>query len=186
MKTGAGRLIVIVAAVVVGILVLAKGLQGSAAVVGSGATTSPHSGTSPSPSATGSTHTPNGNGNGNGGNGNNGGGGKPTPRQSGVMIALYNATNTDGLAGATATRLQAKGYVLAGQPGNWPPSTTTIIYYKDDQGKIDAQHLKELAIPEAQIKPLPKNLPSEAQIPPNAELIVGLGSDYAQSHPVNG
>ncbi len=177
MKTGGGRLVVIVAAVVIGILVLAKGLQGPAAVAGGGTHTTPPPGSSPTPSASSSTHSP-------GGGGGESPGGLPSPKQNGVLIALFNATNTDGLAGATATKLQAKGYVLAGQPGNLPPSTTTIIYYKDDQGHADAVHLMELAIPEAKIKPLPKNLP-QAQIPPRAELVVVLGSDYAQSHPVN-
>jgi hypothetical protein len=176
LKTGGGRLVVIVAAVVVGILVLATGLQGSAAVVGGGTHTTPPAETSPTPSTTGS-HSP-------GGGGGSPGGNLPSPKQSGVLIALFNATNTNGLAGATATRLQAKGYVLAGQPGNLPPSTTTVIYYKDDQGHADAAHLRELAIPEAKIKPLPKNLPAQAAIPDRAELVVVLGSDYAQSHPV--
>jgi hypothetical protein len=177
-KTGGGRLVVVVAVVVVGILVLAKGLQGSsAAVAGGGTHTTPPAQTSPTPSVSGS-HSPGG-----------GGGGSPTgnlpsPKQSGVLIALFNATNTNGLAGATATKLEAKGYVLAGQPGNLPPSTQTVIYYKNDQGKADAQHLQQLAIPEAKIKPLPKNLPAQAAIPDRAELVVVLGSDYAQSHPV--
>jgi len=174
MNTGGARLIVLVAAVVIGILVLAKGLEGSAQTVAP-PQKSPSATTSPTPSATGATTSP-----------GNTGGGQPSPRQSGVLIAIYNATNTNGLAGAAATELQAKGYVLAGQPGNLTPSNETVIYYKDDQGKADAQHLKQLAIPEAQIKKLPKNLPAEASIPQKAELVIVLGSDYAQSHPVNG
>src|SRR3954453_8389909 len=149
MNTGGARLLVLIAAVVIGILVLAKGLQGSAQTV-TPPPTSPSASSSPSPTASG------------GGGGrtspDNNGGGLPSPQQRGVLIAIYNATNTNGLATATATELEAKGYVLAGQPGNLTPSNETVIYYKDDQGKADAQHLKDLAIPEAKIKKLPKNL----------------------------
>jgi hypothetical protein len=103
-----------------------------------------------------------------------------------VLVAIYNATNTNGLATATANRLKAKGYVLAGQPGNLTPANTTVIYYRDDQGHADANHLRDLAIQEAKIQKLPKNLPAEASIPSKAELVIVLGSDYAQSHPVSG
>jgi len=179
MRSGGARLLVVAAAVVIGIVVLTKGLQGFASPVVTPPKTSPTPTTSVSPGATGSPNSPGGNGNGNGNGGN-----LPSPQQSGVTVAIYNATNTNGLATATATQLQKKGYVLAGQPGNLTPSNTTTIYYKDEQGHADAQHLQQLAIPEAKIKPLPKNLPAEASIPKNAELVIVLGSDYAQSHPV--
>ncbi|HXJ63583.1 MAG TPA: LytR C-terminal domain-containing protein [Actinomycetota bacterium] len=175
MKNGGARLLVIGAAVLVGILLLAKGFQGFAAG-GPTPQQSPTPGTSPSASP-GGTQSPGSPGN---------GGGGPSPQQEGVLVAIYNATNTNGLAAAAYDDLKAKGYVLAGDLGNLPPANQTIIYYKDEQGKADAQHLKELAVKEAKIQKLPKNLPPEASIPKNAELVLVLGSDYAQSHPVSG
>jgi LytR cell envelope-related transcriptional attenuator len=177
MNNGGARLVVLVVAVVVGILVLTKGFQGSAQVVGPPPTSPSPTGTSPTPSTSGSAPTTPSTG---------GDGGLPSPVQSGVLVAIYNATNTNGLATATADRLKAKGYVLAGQPGNLTPANTTVIYFKDDQGHADANHLRDLAIQEAKIQKLPKNLPAEASIPSKAELVIVLGSDYAQSHPVSG
>lgn len=176
MNNGGARLIVVAVAVVVGVVVLTKGLQGSATVVVP-PQHSPTTSTSPTSSPTGTATSP----------GNDGGAaGLPSPQQSGVLIAIYNATNTNGLAQATWNELRPKGYVLAGPLGNLTPSNTTTIYYKNDQGHADANHLKDLAVPEAKVKPLPKHLPAEASIPNKAELVLVLGSDYAQAHPING
>src|SRR3954463_10033460 len=99
MNGGAPRLIVVVVAVLAGILILTKGFEGSAqpivTPIGTGGATSSPS-TSPSPTATQTTTVP------------TGGDGGPTPRQQGVVIAIYNATNTNGLACSAETALKKK------------------------------------------------------------------------------
>jgi LytR cell envelope-related transcriptional attenuator len=177
MRNGGARLIVVAAAVLVGVLVLIKGLPGSAgAVAPPGHTTPPSPGSSPSPSVTGtSSGAPTGSP-----------GPARSPDQQGVTVAVFNASSTTGLAAATATVLQSKGYVIAGQPGNLPSSRITIIYYKDDQGKADAAHLQQILIKEAKLQKLPKNLSSQVNFPKSAILVVALGSDYAASHPIGG
>jgi hypothetical protein len=168
---GVGRLLVVVAAVVVGALVLGKGFEGSSAAVSPTQPPSTSAATSPTPSAIHSSTKPAG-----------GGGGGLQPKQDGVVLAIYNATSTNGLAGAAQTAVKKKGYVVK-TVGNFPPAPTTTIYYRDPQGKADAGLLKQDLIPEATLKKL-QALPPGNQIPSDVELIVALGADYAASHPV--
>jgi hypothetical protein len=65
--------------------------------------------------------------------------------------------------------------------GNAASSQITIIYYRDDQGKADAQLLKDKYLKAGQIKKLPSK---GNDFPHNVELVVVLGADYAATHPV--
>jgi len=177
MRNGGARLIVLAVAVVVGVLILTKGLSGTPGVAvptDDGTTTPIATTTGPTPTTSTSTQP-------------TGGDGEPTPQQEGVVVAIYNATSTNGLAGAAENDLKKKGYVVA-ETGNFPPAVGTTIYYRDGaQGKADAQHLKEVAVPEAgPVKKLPASLPPDTPIPQEAELVVVLGNDYAANHPVTG
>jgi hypothetical protein len=180
MRNGSARLVVLALAVVVGVVILTKGLSGTpgGAVVPTDGGNSTESPSTSGPAPTGSTTGPDTTG---------GGDGEPTPQQEGVVVAIYNATSTDGLAGACEADLKKDGYVIA-ETGNFPPAVGTTIYYREGaQGKADAQHLKETAIPEAgPVKKLPAGLPSDTPIPKEAELVVVLGNDYAANHPVTG
>jgi hypothetical protein len=53
--------------------------------------------------------------------------------------------------------------------------TTTTIYYKDEQGKVDAQTLAQSFFKGADVQ----KLPASATVPKNVELAIYLGSDYA-------
>ena len=177
MRNGSARLIVLVAAVVVGIVILTKGLSGasSPSPPDDGGNTTAPSTTSASPTTTKSS------------DGGPTDGGLPSPQQQGVVLAIYNATTTDGLAGAAEADLKKEGYVVA-ETGNFPQAVRTLIYYRNgDQGKADAQHLRENFIPEADApKKLPQGLPSDSAIPKDAEIVVVLGNNYAANHPVSG
>jgi hypothetical protein len=181
MNPGAPRLIVVVVAVLAGILILTQGFEGSAEIVEPKGSNPPSS-----PSATPTTTGVTGNTTGpttTGGNGNANG---PTGKQDGVVVAIYNATSTNGLACSAETDLKKKGYVIAAT-GNFPTATVTTIYYKGEkggQGEADAQLLKQEATPETKVKKLPNNLPADSDIPTEAELVMVLGTDYAASHSV--
>ncbi len=95
-------------------------------------------------------------------------------------MAIYNATSTNNLAASAADDVKKKGYVVK-VTGNFPAAGNTTIYYKDKQGKADAGLLKQDLIPEAMLKHR-TSLP--AQIPKEVELVIVLGSDYANTHPV--
>jgi hypothetical protein len=179
MNPGAPRLIVVVVAVLAGILILTQGFEGSAEIVepkGSNPPASP-TGTPTTTGVTGGTTAPTTTG----GNGDG-----PTGQQDGVVVAIYNATSTNGLACSAETDLKKKGYVIAAT-GNFPTATVTTIYYKGEkggQGEADAQTLKGEATPETKVKKLPNNLPADSDIPKEAELVMVLGTDYAASHNV--
>jgi hypothetical protein len=178
MNGGAPRLVVVVVAVLAGILILTKGFEGSATPItppdGDGVKTTAPATTSPSPTGTGSTIVP------------TGGDGGPTPQQKGVVIAIYNATSTNGLACSAETSLKKKGYVIKAT-GNFPATIATTIYFRGEkggQGDVDAQLLKSDGVTEGKIKKLPSSLPSGSDIPKEAELVIVLGTDYAANHPV--
>jgi hypothetical protein len=179
MRNGGARLIVVAVAVLVGIVILFK-LGDTTPVVavpdgnGGGKTTAPAT-TSASPTSS-TPVVP------------TGGDGGVTPVQDGVAVAIYNATTTDGLAGACGEDLKKEGYVIV-KEDNFPQAVSTTIYYRDGaQGKADAQLLAQTSIPEAKgnIKKLPSGLPSDTPIPADAELVIVLGNDYAANHPITG
>ncbi len=179
MGSAPARLAIIVAAVVVGAVVIGKGFEspaarGSQTPITPRTSTSPGATPSPTPTAT---HT----------GGNNGG---PKAKQQGVVLAVFNATDTNGLADSAGKNLTKVGYVIKLE-ANYPnSSTTTIVYYQDRQGKLDAGLLKDeltnatqiKSITAAQIDLLNKSL--DKPVPDSVELLVVLGGDYASTHPV--
>ncbi len=165
MASGAVRLAILAGAVVVGAVLISKGFPtlGQTVTVPSHG---PTSSVSPTPSTSqSSTQKP-----------------SLTPRQQGVKIAVYNATSVGGLAAVTADKLAKNGGYVVPVVGNFPTaSQTTLIYYRDAQGKVDAQLLKQKFLKEGVVK----HLPAGTQfIPKTVELAIVLGSDYASAHPI--
>jgi hypothetical protein len=162
---GAVRVVILAAAVVLGAVVISKGFPtfGTTVPVPSQSPTPSPTGATPSASQS-STPAP-----------------QVSPRQQGVKLAVYNATNVAGLAGVTADKLQKNGGYVIPVVGNFSSSQITLIYYRDAQGKVDAALLKEKFLKEGHIKKLP---PNTLPVPKTVELAVVLGSDYAAAHPI--
>ncbi|MDP9341286.1 MAG: LytR C-terminal domain-containing protein [Actinomycetota bacterium] len=160
------RVAILVAAVVIGAVVISKGFPtfGETVPVPSHSPTQSPTGPTPTGSQS-SSPTP-----------------QLTPRQQGVKIAVFNATSVAGLAGVTADQLQKNGGYVVPVVGNFPNSQITLIYYRDAQGKVDAQHLKEKFLKEGHIKHLP---PKTLDVPQTVELAIVLGSDYAAANPIS-
>jgi hypothetical protein len=184
MTGGPIRLVIIAAFAVVGVIVLTQAFPSvSPAATPPPATAGGGSG--------GTTTT--GGGTGTGGNGGGGGGGQqggggtqtsPTPAPgpspqdpSNVRVGVYNGTTTPNLASDAISQLTKTGYVSPNTPQNAPQQnvTTTTIYYKDEQGKVDAQALAQSFFKGADVQ----KLPASATVPKNVELAIYLGSDYA-------
>jgi len=162
---GAVRIVILAAAVVIGAVIISKGsftFGQSVPVPSEKPTISP---TGPTPSTSQST-TP---------------ATQVSPRQQGVKIAVYNATSVAGLAGVTADKLQKNGGYVVPVVGNFSSSQITLIYYRDPQGKADAELLKRKFLNEGHIKKLP---PHTLPVPKTVELAIVLGSDYAAAHPI--
>jgi hypothetical protein len=106
-----------------------------------------------------------------------------TPRDpSEVRVAVYNGTTTSNLAQTAIDQLTKGRYVLPVDPTNAPQQNvqTTAVYYRDAQGKIDAQALADKYFKGADVQRLPA---TATQVPRTVDIAVYLGSDYAASQP---
>ena len=160
MGTSPLRVVILVAAVIVGIVGIAKAFPTN----DSQAVARPPSGTTTSPSTTPSTPpksvspTP---------------GHSKKPATKGVTVQVLNASGKLGVAGHTRDTIKAKnyGFTLL-QPGNQTPHIpTTTIYYKKGF-KASAQFLAEKLFPSA---PLKQTSSSTYQ----ADVTVVLGLDFS-------
>jgi hypothetical protein len=171
------RLAVLVALVVIGLAVMLNGFGDEGTVIAGV--------TSPTPSPSGSpTTTPTE-------------GASPTasesaaaalePQVEGVVIQVLNGTSETGLAGTVEQFLVGKGYVAglpAGDADNKPVGTTTVYFRTGDvaeQNEVDAEHLAQRYLKgvEADVRPL--NATLSPDIAPKTQLVVIVGTDYAEA-----
>jgi hypothetical protein len=164
-----GRVLVIVALIVVGLAILANGFSDSdtsaaplsptPSVSGGGHTSS----SSPPPTSTAPTPT-------------------PAPQKQGVLFMAMNGTNVTGAGAAAQTKLTDAGYVAAAQAIDAPTGgvNKTIVYYRDDQNapqnQANATYVADKFFKKAAVKPLDPNL----VVPKSATIVVVVGEDYAQ------
>jgi hypothetical protein len=154
------RGIILVAAVVIGILMIGQafGSSSTPALHASSPKPSPSPSASPSPSPSQSTA-------------------PPLNRQTavnGVTVQVLNGSGVDGLAASVADSLKNKGYTICDSCVETAAveQQTTTIYYA--QGKKDiAQYMKEHNFPDAAVKPA-KNLFTKP-----VDLTVLVGKDQA-------
>jgi LytR cell envelope-related transcriptional attenuator len=163
MNLGIARLAIIAALVVGGIAVLANGFSDQ------DVNAAPPS--SPSPSAS-QTQSP-----------------SPQPQQNivpnkkGVLVQVFNGTNTAGLAGDMEQLLEAEGYLKAGEPADAPdkPILDSIVYFRADdnraQNRADAKLLAKDYLGGAPVDPLPAAYDSITS--ESADVIVVMGEDQA-------
>jgi hypothetical protein len=112
------------------------------------------------------------------------------PQVNGVMIQVLNGTDAAGLASQTEQFLVNKGYVAAlpAADADQQGVPDTIVYFRtgDDaeQNEVDAVNLadKYLKGVDATVKPLNASL--DAAVGPKTQVVVVLGQDYADAHPV--
>ena len=163
------RAAIVVAAVVAGALVITLGFPagGSISVPPATRTGSPTSSPTPSGTTTRKTTTP-----------------TPAGRVEGVVLAVFNTTDVVGLAACAATDLSKLGYVVPAENlENAPPGSSTSethIFFRNDQGRADAKLLAHDYFKEQDVKV--SRLQPGADVPKGAELIVFLGTQYAETH----
>ena len=180
MNLSPGRLAVLVALVVGGIAVMMNGFGDDGATMAAGPSDVVETTTSGSPEPTdgasaSTSETP-----------------PPdlTPEVEGVMIQVLNGTDQTGLASQVDLLLTGKGYTQGLAPDdlvNKPVPGTTVYFRTGDEGeqsKVDAENLatRYLKGVEASVRPLGDALGTE--VPSKIELVVVLGEDYAEAHPV--
>ncbi|MCA1833162.1 MAG: LytR C-terminal domain-containing protein [Actinomycetota bacterium] len=111
------------------------------------------------------------------------------PAPSSVRVAVENATSTAGLAAATATKLTNTGYNVNPDTdiGNAPSeSTTTTVYFRGPDNKIAARCVKKKLFPTGAVVPIPAEglTGTTPAVGPLVQVAVYLGSDYAAANPV--
>lgn len=170
MNLSTGRVLVIVALIVVGLAVLANGFADSGTTA---ATLSPtpsptgaaHTSTSPPP-PTSSSPEP-----------------TPAPETKGVLFMAMNGTNVTGAGAAAQTKLTDAGYVSAADATDAPTGGVkkTIVYYRDDenapQNQANATYVATKIFKHSVVKPLDPNLEG---VPKSATIVVVVGEDYAE------
>jgi len=163
-----GRVLVIVALVVVGLAVLANGFSDSG-TTGAALTPTPSGGghtTSTTPPPTSAPPSP-----------------TPAPQTKGVLFMAMNGTDVPGAGAAAQTKLSNAGYTVATPAIDAPTSgiKTTIVYYRNDdnapQNLSNANYVAQHYFKHAEVKPLD---PTMQGVPKSATLVVVVGEDYAQ------
>ena len=104
----------------------------------------------------------------------------PSPTVLGVRIAVFNGAGVSGLAGDTTAQLEEKyGYVAVQDPADAPsPVPVTTIYYRKNKDKIEAEFLANDFFKKLDDVRIAK-LQAGADVDPNVQLAIYLGSDYA-------
>jgi hypothetical protein len=169
MNLSTGRIVVIVALIVLGLAVLANGFEsGSTAATPSSSpsvseTASPTGGgtetETPPPSPT------------------------PEPQTKGVLIMAMNGTDVTGAGAAAQTLLEDAGYKAPELAADAPVQGVkkTTVYYRDDdnaaQNQSDATYIADTYFGGAPVKPLDEGI--DAQVPATVTVVVVVGEDYA-------
>jgi hypothetical protein len=173
-NTGTARIVIIVALLVVGGLLLANafGDSGAAAAGGpSGVVTSPSPSTTSSPTGTQSTQTP-----------------PPTPDPQppkDVAVAVFNGTDSPGLAGIVMQDLIGHGYTQGQVPADAPnkPVTKTVIYYVSgpdaEQNKSNATALGRKYYPDAKVQELDPVYTQDSTVDKAVQVVVVIGANDA-------
>jgi len=163
-----GRVLVIVALIVVGLAILANGFSDSG-TTGAALTPTPSGGghtTSTTPPPTSAPPSP-----------------TPAPQTKGVLFMAMNGTDVPGAGAAAQTKLSNAGYTVATPAIDAPTSgiKKTIVYYRNDdnapQNLSNANYVAQHYFKHADVKPLD---PSMQGVPKSATLVVVVGEDYAQ------
>ncbi|MEO8477002.1 MAG: LytR C-terminal domain-containing protein [Actinomycetota bacterium] len=171
MNLGTGRIVVIVALLVVGAAVLANGFADSFSALEPGSTPSSSSVASqtPSGSPTGSTGptTPQ----------------TPEPQVDGVLIQVFNGTTVTGLGGTAQTLLETKGYTINAGALDAPskPVTRTIVYFRGGtasaQNESNATFLAKKSFKGADVQELDPTI--DDLVKKSTQVVVVVGDDYA-------
>jgi hypothetical protein len=170
-NAGVIRGILLLAAVVIGAIVISGGFPSTGAPPPSSQSSSPTPTSHPTSSPTPSAHP------------------LTCPSTSGVRVAVENATNTPGLAAATASRVKAAGYTVnpSTDIGDATVKTaTSTVFYRTPADKLAARCLKKTIFPPAALKSMSAGGTSASpRFSTAAGVAIFVGTDYATAHPVH-
>jgi hypothetical protein len=168
---GTGRIVVIVALLVVGAAVLANGFADGEALQPDGGTSgSPVASDSPSGTAS---HT-----------GSPTAAATPAAEVEGVLIQVFNGTNVAGLGATAQTALETKGYTINADALDAPvkpPDSKTIVYFRGGgeaaQNESNATNLAKKNFKGAKVEELDPSIVD--LVKKSTQVVVVVGDDYA-------
>jgi LytR cell envelope-related transcriptional attenuator len=169
MNLSTGRIVVIVALIVLGLAVLANGFGSDSTAATASPSPSVSDAASPSggPSVTESPQASP----------------TPAPQTKGVLIMAMNGTDVTGAGAAAQTLLVDAGYKAPELAVDAPVQGVkkTTVYYRDDdnaaQNKADATYIADEYFGGAPVKPLDEGI--DAAVPATVTVVVVVGDDYA-------
>ena len=165
---------VLIAALVVGGIVLINQAFPEGAAAGGGAAPAPDGGGvgttgASGPTATGPTAAPTG-----------ATADIPGPTIDGVVIAVYNTTTVSGLAQELQDELVAEGYEALGDAGNAPASQDSRIFYRGKKNLADAEYIANTYFKKYDVVPAP--LEPGSDVDREVQVAIYIGNDYATDH----
>jgi LytR cell envelope-related transcriptional attenuator len=150
------RILILAAAVIVGLLVLRNGFPSNASqgITGTATPTTPQTTVSPPPTSPSPTVS-------------------RTPQIEGVVIIVGNGTDRDGLGAEVTQTLENQGYT-AKDPYTAPNRQRTTIFYAENF-LPEAQLMKDQFFPNAVLRPAGPSIPEDVDL----QLVVG--ADFLES-----
>lgn len=168
---GTGRMIVIVALLVVGAVVLANGFADGSGALGPAGQLSATSVASDTPSGSPT------------GSSSPSAAPTPAPQVDGVLIQIFNGTTVTGLGATAQAFLEGKGYTINGDALDAPskPVTKTIVYFRGGpaaaQNESNAVFMAKKSFGGAKVQELDAAI--DDQVDKQTQLVVVVGDDYA-------
>jgi hypothetical protein len=97
----------------------------------------------------------------------------------GVLVQVFNATSTTGLAAEVQTKLEKRGAMPADDPGNAAANAaTTVLYFRHNNDRANADYISRRLFDEAEVRPF-SDLPQlDREVNKDAEVVVVVGENY--------
>jgi hypothetical protein len=98
----------------------------------------------------------------------------------GVLVQVFNATSTTGLAAEVQAKLEKRGAVAAADPGNAAANAaTTVLYFRDNkEDRANADFISRRLFDEAEVRPF-SDLPQlDREVDKDAQVVVVVGENY--------
>lgn len=97
----------------------------------------------------------------------------------GVLVQVFNATSTTGLAAEVQAKLEKRGAVAAADPGNAAANAaTTVLYFRQNKDRANADYISRRLFDEAEFRPF-SDLPQlDREVSKDAQVVVVVGENY--------
>jgi len=94
-----------------------------------------------------------------------------------LRFAVFNTTDVDLLAAATAEKIETEGYKLGQQPGDADNVDVTLVQYRSDEHKADAEYIAKKFFKDAKVE----QIPADSNVKDRVDIVIYVGNDYAST-----